>query len=60
MCVQIQQPNERQILVNEKLVQKDIDGNWIAKIELTTTEYEAFNKHVKALSREDATNNKKP
>lgn len=58
--IHIQQVNERQILVNEKLVQQDMNGNWIAKIELTTAESKAFNLHVRALSREDATENKKP
>lgn len=51
----IHQVNERQILVNEKLVQQDMNGNWIAKIELTAAESKAFNLHVRALSREDVT-----
>lgn len=53
--IHIHHVNERQILVNEKLVQQDMDGKWIAKIELTTSETKAFNMHIKALSREDAT-----
>lgn len=53
--IHIHHVNERQILVNEKLVQQDMNGNWIAKIELTTAESKAFNLHVRALSREDAT-----
>lgn len=58
--IHIQQVNERQILVNEKLVQQDMDGNWIAKIELTTSERKNLEMHIKALSREDATDYKKP
>lgn len=58
--IHIHQVNERQILVNEKLVQQDMDGNWIAKIELTTSERKHLEMYIKALSREDATDYKKP
>jgi len=37
------------ILVNGKEVYKDTNGNWIAREELTTCEYQAFKEQLKAL-----------
>lgn len=62
MATEIQEINDRQILVNEKLVEKDTEDRWIAKIELTTAETKALNTHLnrKKIIPEDATENKKP
>ncbi|WP_417289639.1 hypothetical protein [Corallibacter sp.] len=46
MAVIITQFQDNQVLVNNKLVVKDQDGTWIAKIELTNSEHEALNKHI--------------
>ena len=46
MAVEVQQVNDRQILVNEKLIEKDSSDSWIAKIELTQLETEALHKHL--------------
>ena len=37
------------ILVNEKEVYKDANGKWIARIELTTYEYQAFKRQLEIL-----------
>jgi hypothetical protein len=37
------------ILVNEKAIYKDANGKWIARIELTTYEYQAFKRHLEIL-----------
>ncbi len=46
MSVVITQFQDNQILVNNKLVVQDQEGNWIAKIELTQAEHKAFNAHI--------------
>lgn len=47
MAVEILQFQDDEILVNSKLVIKDMNGNWVAKIELTNSEAEALNTHIK-------------
>lgn len=46
MAVQIKKFNERIILVNDKIVSKDIDGVWCEQQELTTNERDTFYKHL--------------
>jgi hypothetical protein len=46
MATEIQEINDHQILVNEKLIEKDSQDRWIEKIELTTNERSAFLKHI--------------
>lgn len=46
MAVVINQLNDDQIQVNNKIVDKDTDGIWIARVELTTQEQKAFQKHI--------------
>jgi len=53
MAIEIQQFNDTEIFVNDKLVIKDTNDKWIAKIELTTNETRAFYKHIRSISRTD-------
>ncbi|QQV91546.1 hypothetical protein Peternella1_10 [Winogradskyella phage Peternella_1] len=46
MTIHIQQTKDNEVLVNSKLVQKDMNDNWVEKIELTTNERQAFYKHI--------------
>lgn len=47
VMVHIQQfDNDRELFVNDKLVVKNMDGLWQAKIELTTAEERALYDHV--------------
>lgn len=49
MAIEIQEINDRQILVNEKLVVKNSDDNWISKIELTQNESTAFYNYINTM-----------
>ncbi|MGC1471516.1 MAG: hypothetical protein WA775_02895 [Psychroserpens sp.] len=49
----IQPIADDKILVNDKLVYLNQDGNWIAKIELTNNETEALNNHLNAPKSND-------
>ncbi|HZW63608.1 MAG TPA: hypothetical protein VFF15_08210 [Flavobacteriaceae bacterium] len=49
MAVEIVQFNDREILVNDKLVLLNIDGQWEAKIELTPSEERALKAHLRSL-----------
>jgi hypothetical protein len=60
MAVNIFNHSDTKIYVNDKLVERDMNGNWIAKIELTTNEMQAFREHVDSRSPEDVTDDKKP
>lgn len=53
MSIYIHQINDRQILVNEKLVEKDMDGTWKERIELTTSERKQTFQFISSL--EDVT-----
>lgn len=46
MAVHIQTLKDHEILVNDKLVVQDSDGNWNAKIELTNEETKAFQSYI--------------
>ena len=48
MVVDIQQFYEDQAYVNDKLIIRDMDGQWVEKIELTTAEREAWNTHLRS------------
>jgi len=56
MAVSIQQIADNKILVNGKTMYQDMQGNWIAPVELTTNEMQAFQEHIKV---EDVMNNEK-
>jgi len=53
MAVEIQQFHDDEILVNNKLVSKDMDGQWVAKIELTTSETQALLLHISPIKTKD-------
>jgi hypothetical protein len=46
MSVQVKRHDETIIYVNDKIVMKDSNGNWIAKEELTTLESKAFYQYL--------------
>jgi hypothetical protein len=50
MAVDIQQFDDHELFVNEKLVRINSDGSYIAKVELTSAETEALQKHIKQVS----------
>ncbi|MGV8814771.1 MAG: hypothetical protein ACOH2D_11745 [Gelidibacter sp.] len=52
MVIDIQQFNDNELFVNDKQVIKDMNGNWIAKIELTPSEVKAIQWHVRDKSSE--------
>lgn len=47
MAVDIQQFKDDELFVNDKLVVKDHNGNWITKVELTSSETEALHTYIK-------------
>ncbi|NRR90630.1 hypothetical protein HSX10_03530 [Winogradskyella undariae] len=47
MAVDIQQFNDNEVFVNDKLVVKDSNDNWIAKVELTSSETEELQSFLK-------------
>ena len=47
MAIDIQQFNDNEVFVNDKLVVKDSNDNWIAKVELTTSETEELQSFLK-------------
>ncbi|CDF80603.1 hypothetical protein BN863_28910 [Formosa agariphila KMM 3901] len=49
MSVIISPLNEDQLFVNNKIVERDSDNNWIARVELTQAEQKAFQKYIKSL-----------
>jgi len=53
MPVDIQQFNDDEIHVNDKLIIKDSNDKWIAKVELTASETRAFYQHIKSMTRHD-------
>ncbi len=52
MSVEIKTIDSENVEVNGKLVYKDHNENWVAKVELTTQEASAFNNHLQALKRQ--------
>lgn len=46
MAIDIQQFNDNELFVNDKQVIRDMNGNWIAKIELTPSEVKALQWHI--------------
>lgn len=55
MATKIIQVSDEEIHVNNKPVHKDMQGNWIASVELTTNEQQAFLNHVRSSNPEDVT-----
>ena len=53
MATDIQEIDDRNILVNEKLVLKNMDNDWEAKIELTAPEIRAFHNYLTAKKKRD-------
>lgn len=49
MAVIINTLNDDQMFVNNKIVERDSNGNWIARVELTQAEHKAFQKHLKSM-----------
>jgi len=43
--IHIKRTSDEAILVNKKVVYRDMNGNWIAVTQLTPSEYEAFQKY---------------
>ena len=52
MAIDIQQFNDNELFVNDKQVIRDMNGNWIAKIELTQSEVKAIQWHIRDKSSE--------
>ncbi|WP_435138846.1 hypothetical protein [Formosa sp. A9] len=50
MAVIISPLNDDQLFVNNKVVERDNNGNWIARVELNAAEEKAFHKHLKSIS----------
>lgn len=50
MAIEITTLSDDKVLVNNKLVYLDQDGNWVAKIELTQIETEALNNYIATLN----------
>lgn len=48
MTIDIQQFKDNEIIINDKLVVKNTEENWVAKIELEPEEIEALHKHIRA------------
>ncbi len=46
MSVKVKRIDERNILVNEKLVRMDMEGNWIETEELSSAESKALYTHL--------------
>ncbi|MFY8187522.1 MAG: hypothetical protein ACOVLC_06125 [Flavobacterium sp.] len=46
MSAKVKRQDENIIYVNDKVVMKDSNGNWIAKEELTTFEAMSFRKYL--------------
>lgn len=46
--VNIFQPTDSEIYVNDKRVYLDQNGNWITTVELTISEEKAFQQHIQA------------
>ena len=51
MSTEINQIVDNELRINNKLVYKDTNGNWVSKVELTTAESEALQKHLTKQSR---------
>lgn len=49
MAVIITPLNDDQMFVNNKVVERDTNGNWVARVELTQSEHKAFQKHLKTI-----------
>ncbi|MDP2061333.1 MAG: hypothetical protein U1C58_06165 [Flavobacteriaceae bacterium] len=53
MSVQIDRKDDSTYYVNDKLVRKDTNGNWVCPFsEITPSEHEAFFKHLKSTENE--------
>jgi hypothetical protein len=46
MSIKVKRHDENIVYVNDKIVMKDGNGNWVAKEELTTSESRAFYEHI--------------
>jgi len=57
MAVEITVVDDHEIHVNDKPILRDMNGEWITTIELTTNEMQAFQEHIKVKA---ATDNEKP
>ncbi len=53
MSIKINTVNEESIEVNGKLIYKDHNENWVATVELTIQERNAFNLHLVALNSKE-------
>lgn len=51
MSVKIERRNLHTIEVNGKEAYNDVNGNWIAREELTPAEYKAFREYIASLNR---------
>lgn len=49
MSINIQQTKDNELFVNDKLIIKDSNGNWIAKDELTPSETKALLLHIRSI-----------
>jgi len=49
MAVDITQTNDDTIWVNNKVVRKDMNNHWVATRELTQSEREAFDDHLRGI-----------
>jgi hypothetical protein len=52
MAISIEQPSDKEYIVNNISIYLDSSGNWVAREELTTIESKAFRSHLKAKNRE--------
>lgn len=43
----VTQLNDDQISVNNKIVDRDSNGNWISRLEMSQNEHKAFQKHLR-------------
>ncbi|WP_180272322.1 hypothetical protein [Maribacter sp. 4U21] len=49
MAVEISQTNDDTIWVNSKVVRKDMNNHWVANRELTPSERDAFDSHLRSI-----------
>lgn len=52
MAVTIKTITDTTLLVNNKQVVQDANGNWISLVNLTTDEIEALHKHIQFLDND--------
>jgi hypothetical protein len=53
MSVELKKVNERQYTVNDKVLQLDMNNNWVCNEELTVYESEVFRRHLATLESEN-------